>query len=258
MGYRNLLRSATEAIRGGVAVRIGGAALLGTPVDAPGPEAIVAIRPEDLVTTPTDRLPRPWRSPNTTAATSMRTARSVDGAELYFRSTCRIASGQPVRLDAAPSPCAAVPSRSRMNPAAGANAEFAVGRSRPRRRDPAGDARRRVRGQLFVYPFLYGLWLSFQPRQGRMLANYVTFFSTPFLYDTIGTTLLIAVPATGIADRLDSGRAARAADTTSAAADDHPGDPDHPRHRAGGGGPADLSRSARLAEPTAADGARDR
>ncbi len=49
---------------------------------------------------------------------------------------------------------------------------------------------------LFVYPFLYGLALSFHPKQGGALANYVTFFSDPFLYDTIYTTLVIAVPAT--------------------------------------------------------------
>jgi putative spermidine/putrescine transport system permease protein len=49
---------------------------------------------------------------------------------------------------------------------------------------------------LFIYPFLYGLVLSFNPKQGGVLANYVTFFSDPFLYDTIYTTLVIAVPAT--------------------------------------------------------------
>jgi len=49
---------------------------------------------------------------------------------------------------------------------------------------------------LFVYPFLYGLLLSFAPKEGGWLANYATFFSDPFLYDTILTTLLIAVPAT--------------------------------------------------------------
>jgi putative spermidine/putrescine transport system permease protein len=49
---------------------------------------------------------------------------------------------------------------------------------------------------LFVYPFMYGLVLSFHPKQGGALANYITFFSDPFLYDTIYTTLAIAVPAT--------------------------------------------------------------
>ncbi len=49
---------------------------------------------------------------------------------------------------------------------------------------------------LFVYPFLYGLILSFHPKQGGALANYIAFFSDSFLYDTIATTLLISVPAT--------------------------------------------------------------
>jgi putative spermidine/putrescine transport system permease protein len=49
---------------------------------------------------------------------------------------------------------------------------------------------------LFIYPFVYGLFLSFTPKQGGALANYATFFSDPFLYDTIWTTLAIAVPVT--------------------------------------------------------------
>jgi putative spermidine/putrescine transport system permease protein len=49
---------------------------------------------------------------------------------------------------------------------------------------------------LFVYPFLYGFVLSFQPKAGGWLANYVKFFSDPFLYDTIAATLWLAVPAT--------------------------------------------------------------
>ncbi len=49
---------------------------------------------------------------------------------------------------------------------------------------------------LFIYPFLYGLVLSFTPKQGGWLANYQRFFSEPFLYDTIYLTLQIAVPVT--------------------------------------------------------------
>jgi putative spermidine/putrescine transport system permease protein len=49
---------------------------------------------------------------------------------------------------------------------------------------------------LFVYPFLYGLVLSFQPKTGDWLANYRKFFSDPFLYNTIAATLWLAVPAT--------------------------------------------------------------
>jgi putative spermidine/putrescine transport system permease protein len=47
---------------------------------------------------------------------------------------------------------------------------------------------------LFVYPFLYGLMLSFQPRQGGPLASYTNFFSDPFLRGAIGNTLELALP----------------------------------------------------------------
>ncbi len=49
---------------------------------------------------------------------------------------------------------------------------------------------------LFVYPFIYGFVLSFQPKAGDWLANYRKFFSTPFLYDTIAATFWLAIPAT--------------------------------------------------------------
>jgi putative spermidine/putrescine transport system permease protein len=49
---------------------------------------------------------------------------------------------------------------------------------------------------LFVYPFLYGLWLSFQPKAGGTLANYQRFFSDEFFYGTIATTLWLALPVT--------------------------------------------------------------
>ncbi|MBA8840486.1 carbohydrate ABC transporter permease [Ochrobactrum sp. RH2CCR150] len=50
---------------------------------------------------------------------------------------------------------------------------------------------------VFIYPFLYGLVLSFNPLDGGgALANYAKFFSDPFLYKTIGATLWLAVPVT--------------------------------------------------------------
>src|SRR4051812_46667899 len=49
---------------------------------------------------------------------------------------------------------------------------------------------------LFVYPFLYGLWLSFTPKEGGTLANYSHFFTTDNLWPTIWTTLRLALPAT--------------------------------------------------------------
>ena len=51
---------------------------------------------------------------------------------------------------------------------------------------------------LFIYPFLYGLALSFAPKEGGWLANYQKFFSDPFYYDTIWKTLRLAVPVTVI------------------------------------------------------------
>jgi putative spermidine/putrescine transport system permease protein len=49
---------------------------------------------------------------------------------------------------------------------------------------------------LFVYPFLYGLALSFHPKEGGALANYTHFFTTDNLWPTIWTTLRLALPAT--------------------------------------------------------------
>ncbi|MFT8242888.1 ABC transporter permease [Roseomonas sp. BN140053] len=49
---------------------------------------------------------------------------------------------------------------------------------------------------LFLYPFLYGFFLSFSPKDGSTLGNYARFFSDPYLYDTIWTTMRLAVPVT--------------------------------------------------------------
>ncbi|MDE2018640.1 MAG: sugar ABC transporter permease [Hyphomicrobiales bacterium] len=49
---------------------------------------------------------------------------------------------------------------------------------------------------LFVYPFVDGLWLSFHPKTGGPLAAYAAFFSDPFQWRTLPTTLWIALPVT--------------------------------------------------------------
>ncbi len=50
---------------------------------------------------------------------------------------------------------------------------------------------------LFVYPFAYGLMLSFEPMNGGgVLANYRTFFTDSSMWPTILVTLKLAVPAT--------------------------------------------------------------
>lgn len=49
---------------------------------------------------------------------------------------------------------------------------------------------------LFVYPFLYGLALSFNPKESGALGNYTHFFTTDNLWHTIWTTIRLALPAT--------------------------------------------------------------
>ncbi|HWX49987.1 MAG TPA: sugar ABC transporter permease [Roseomonas sp.] len=49
---------------------------------------------------------------------------------------------------------------------------------------------------LFLYPFLYGFILSFEPKEGGMFSNYARFFSDSYLYNTIWTTLRLAIPVT--------------------------------------------------------------
>lgn len=55
---------------------------------------------------------------------------------------------------------------------------------------------------LFVYPFTYGIGLTFQPSAanteqygGGIFANYVAFFSDPFMADSIWITMRLALPA---------------------------------------------------------------
>lgn len=48
---------------------------------------------------------------------------------------------------------------------------------------------------LFVYPFSYGVGLSFQPAHGGALGAYRDFFGDAYQRDTIGTTLGLALPA---------------------------------------------------------------
>ncbi|MEO7588541.1 MAG: sugar ABC transporter permease [Arachnia sp.] len=55
---------------------------------------------------------------------------------------------------------------------------------------------------LFVYPFTYGIGLTFQPLQGTVdkwgggiFANYVAFFGDSFIFDSIWITMRLALPA---------------------------------------------------------------
>ena len=50
----------------------------------------------------------------------------------------------------------------------------------------------------FVYPFVYGLVLSFRPLEGGLFGNYLHFLHTDNLWQTLGNTLRLAFPATFI------------------------------------------------------------
>lgn len=47
---------------------------------------------------------------------------------------------------------------------------------------------------LFLYPFLYGISISFQPRSGGPFQNYIDFFTNPYQVSSILRTLTLAVP----------------------------------------------------------------
>ncbi|MBV8962901.1 MAG: sugar ABC transporter permease [Hyphomicrobiales bacterium] len=49
---------------------------------------------------------------------------------------------------------------------------------------------------LFIYPFIYGFVLSFEPKQGGTLSNYQRFFSDSYFANTVATTMKIALPVT--------------------------------------------------------------
>ena len=100
---------------------------------------------------------------------------------------------------------------------------------------------------LFVYPFLYGLWLSFTPKEGGALANYAHFFTTDNLWPTIWTTLRLALPATliNVGLALPIAFKMRDQDALPALRHDDPRRADHARHRADRRRHADLFRPRR-------------
>jgi putative spermidine/putrescine transport system permease protein len=49
---------------------------------------------------------------------------------------------------------------------------------------------------LFIYPFIYGLIVSFAPKVGPFYENYRKFFADPFLRRTIWHTLALSLPTT--------------------------------------------------------------
>ncbi len=103
MGYRNLIPSHAARAGNSFHVRVGDAAICGTPVDgmADG-RAVVAIRPEDL--TPSADGPIAARVDNAEyrGRDFYGMATTPDGIELFFRSEARVSPGDSLRLGADP------------------------------------------------------------------------------------------------------------------------------------------------------------
>jgi putative spermidine/putrescine transport system ATP-binding protein len=103
MGYRNLAASRAEATNEGVAVTVGGARVIGTPLQAVGDRVVAAIRPDDLRPTSDGPISATVEIAEYHGRDFYAVARGADGAELYFRSDQRLSAGEVVRLAAAPS-----------------------------------------------------------------------------------------------------------------------------------------------------------
>jgi putative spermidine/putrescine transport system ATP-binding protein len=116
MGYRNLLPTRIAAANGGGVqfVTIGGAALQGVPM-APitAGDAIVAIRPEDLVAASDGPLSAVVETAEYRGRSVFGTARTPDGLELFFRSETRVAAGEAIRLSADPAQVLIYPAEQR-------------------------------------------------------------------------------------------------------------------------------------------------
>jgi putative spermidine/putrescine transport system ATP-binding protein len=100
MGYRNLVTSPAEMVAGGVAVTVSGARIIGTPMEAVGVRATVAIRPDDLRPIADGPIAVTVEIAEYHGRDFYVVARGSAGEELYFRSDRRVAVGETVRLNA--------------------------------------------------------------------------------------------------------------------------------------------------------------
>ncbi|MBV9556122.1 MAG: ABC transporter ATP-binding protein, partial [Pseudolabrys sp.] len=99
MGYRNLVRS---KVAGKGTVSIGGVTFDGTSVDGASGDAIVAIRPDDLVVAPEGPLTVKVESAQYHGRDFYCLGRTAEGIELYFIAKQKVAKGDTVRLAADP------------------------------------------------------------------------------------------------------------------------------------------------------------
>ena len=86
----NLWRNRTDE---GVAVRIGGARVIGMALETIGPRAVAAIRPEDLTPAPDGPIAATVEAAEYRGRDFYGFARAADGTELFFRSEARVRPG---------------------------------------------------------------------------------------------------------------------------------------------------------------------
>ncbi|MEK8106171.1 ATP-binding cassette domain-containing protein [Micromonospora sp. M12] len=134
-------------------------------------------------------------------------ARTDTGLLLHLRTEQRIAPGDQVKLAIDPQRLLVYPETGHLAHASGRRGE----RRRPGRPLAHWQHRLAERGidrqlwllvpalifvvALFLYPFFYGLTLSFQPTNGGPFSDYSRFFSDAYERGTIWITLRIALPA---------------------------------------------------------------
>jgi putative spermidine/putrescine transport system ATP-binding protein len=103
MGYRNILAGHAAANQGGMAITIGRASLLGSPMERmiPGP-ALAAIRPEDLTPLADGPISVTVQDAEYRGRDFFGMAHTEDGTPVFFRSPTRVAAGESLALGAAP------------------------------------------------------------------------------------------------------------------------------------------------------------
>ncbi|MDW6024355.1 ABC transporter ATP-binding protein [Mesorhizobium sp. BAC0120] len=104
MGFRNLLPTRIAGQNGAFAqLSVGRATIEGTPMQPnTAADAIVAIRPEDLVVRPDGPVAAAVETSEYRGRSFFGTARTPEGLELFFRSDRPVRTGEPVQLAADP------------------------------------------------------------------------------------------------------------------------------------------------------------
>jgi putative spermidine/putrescine transport system ATP-binding protein len=102
MGYRNLVASTAQAVGNLLSVTVGGAPIMGVPVDAVPGAVTVAIRPEDLTPSADAPIPARVEMAEYRGRDFYGLARTDNDTVLYFRSEIRVVPGETVRLGAPP------------------------------------------------------------------------------------------------------------------------------------------------------------